>query len=120
MTTTDPNRRALGLLDEMGNLTITWDASSDVQMAGIIQKKLDQGLCFMIVERMDTLLDRPADCTILRISDADIDRLYLQGKVDIYERALACVINAVSFSTNAEEIAQSHAVAVIPFTGGMQ
>lgn len=50
MMAKQPKRRALALLNEMGDLTITWEADKDDEMAVIIQKKLDQGIRFFIIE----------------------------------------------------------------------
>lgn len=115
-------QRSLSLLNEMGDLTITWEADKDDEMAKIIQKKLDQGIRFFIIEpftknqvEIKTLSDVKGRS--ISVPDEDVERMLTEGKVGIVKR-LTGSINTMFGSTDAKEIAKSHAVATKQFVGG--
>jgi hypothetical protein len=116
--------RSMALMNEMGDLTITWDADKDDEMAVIIQKKLDQGIRFFIIEPFNnaqmTQIRTLADIKGRQISvpDEDIEKLFTEGKVGIFKRLAGTVMNTVTTSANAKQIAQSHTVGVSQFRGG--
>ena len=114
--------RSLSLLNEMGDLSITWEADKDDEMAVIIQKKLDQGVRFFIVEpfnksqvEVKTLADIKG--RQINVPDEDVEKLFTEGKVGLIKR-ISGSINTLFGSTDAKEIAANHAVAVPQYRGG--
>lgn len=115
--------RSLSLLNEMGDLTITWEADKDDEMAAIIQKKLDQGVRFFLIEpftknqvEIKTLGDVKG--RTISVPDEDVQRLFTDGKVGIIKRITGTVIDTIRASTSAKEIAQSHSVGTKQYQGG--
>ncbi len=43
-------KRATTILNESGDVTIVWDEGQDDMMEAIIQKKMDQGITFFLIE----------------------------------------------------------------------
>ncbi|MNK57780.1 hypothetical protein D3C87_768440 [compost metagenome] len=115
--------RSLTLLNEMGDLSIVWEEDKDDEMAKIIQKKLDQGIRFFIIEpftkkqvevkKLEDIKGRQ-----ITVPDEDIEKLFTDGKVGLIKRITGSVINTLHPSTSAKEIAKSNAVAVRQFQGG--
>lgn len=116
--------RSLSLLNEMGDLTITWDEDKDDEMAKIIQKKLDQGVRFFIVEPFNKNQLTPVKTLgdikgrSIQVPDEDVEKLFTEGKVGIIRRITGTVIDTIKGSTSAKEIASSHAVATRQYQGG--
>lgn len=116
--------RSLSLLNEMGDLTITWEADKDDEMAAIIQKKLDQGVRFFLIEPFNksqaTEVKTLADIKGRQISvpDEDVEKLFTDGKVGIIKRITGAIIDTIGYSTDAKEIARSHSVGTKQFQGG--
>lgn len=115
--------RSMTLLNEMGDLSITWDEDKDDEMAVIIQKKLDQGIRFFIIEpftKKQVEVKKLEDIKGRQISvpDEDIEKLFTEGKVGIIKRIAGSVINTICGSTDPKEIAKNHTVAVKQFRGG--
>lgn len=115
--------RSLTLLNEMGDLSIVWEEDKDDAMAEIIQKKLDQGIRFFIIEpftkkqiqvtKLEDVKGRQ-----INVPDEDIEKLFTDGKVGLIKRITGTVINTLHASSNPKEIASNHAVAVRQFQGG--
>ncbi len=116
--------RSMALMNEMGDLTITWEADKDDEMATIIQKKLDQGIRFFIIEPFNksqmTQVRKLEDIKGRQITvpDDDIEKLFTEGKVGIFKRVTGTVMNTITTSTSAKEIAASHSVGVTQLRGG--
>lgn len=115
--------RSLTLLNEMGDLSLTWDEEKDDEMAAIIQKKLDQGIRFFIVEpftKNQIEVKKLSDVKgrQINVPDEDIEKLFTDGKIGIIKRITGAIIDTIGPSSNAKEIASSHSVATRQFQGG--
>jgi len=115
--------RSLTLLNEMGDLSLTWEADKDDEMAAIIQKKLDQGVRFFLIEpftkkqievkRLEDIKGRQ-----INVPDEDIEKLFTEGKIGIIKRITGSIMETIGTSSNAKEIASSHSIATRQFRGG--
>jgi len=116
--------RSLTLFNEMGDLTITWEADKDDEMAQLIQKKLDQGVRFFLVEPFNknqlTEIKKLEDIKgrTISVPDDDVEKLFTEGKVGIVKRIAGTVFNTIRPSTSAKEIAQHNAIATPQYRGG--
>lgn len=115
--------RSMTLLNEMGDLTITWEDDKDDEMAIIIQKKLDQGVRFFIVEpftKNQVEVKKLEDIKGRQISvpDEDVEKLFTEGKVGIVKRITGSVMNTLGLATTAQQVASNHTVGVRQLRGG--
>lgn len=121
--------RALTLLNETGDVTITWDAENDESMLAIIQKKMDAGIVFFLIEpRMGGIvapdtskqLKKPKDALkhrALSIKDADFEAMVAEGKADLVKTPDARA-TTVRRATKAQEVVTGESVGVRPMRGG--
>ncbi|MBS7703259.1 hypothetical protein [Chelatococcus asaccharovorans] len=120
--------RALTLLNEQGDTSITWTEDQDDEMEAIIEKKMAEGLTFFIVEPRGFGLLPPrktplSDATdarkhrALMIKDEDLSRFVSSGSGDVVKTP-AEPVRKSRVSRNAKEIAISQSVAVKPMRGG--
>ncbi len=120
--------RSLTFLDETGDITIVWDEESEDQMIPLIQKRLDEGYQFFILQpRAIPILPpkkvraknveeiKKAGCAILK--DADMDQLFKEGTIST-STASTGSLDVVRKGKTAKEIKSSQAVAVKPARGG--
>lgn len=115
--------RTMTLLNEMGDLTITWDEDKDAEMEVIIQKKLDQGIRFFQIEtfskkqiqvqKLDEVRGR-----VLNIPDEDIERLFTDGKIGIIKRIVGSVVDTIGTVTSVKDIVSTDTVGVKQLVGG--
>lgn len=115
--------RSLSLLNEMGDLTITWEADRDDEMAQIIEKKMKQGIRFFIVKpftgehvRIKTLSD--ISSRTISVPDEDVEKLFTEGKIGIIKRITGSIHDTIKVATSAMEVAKSHSIGVKQFSGG--
>ena len=122
-------RRRLTVLNEAGDTTISWTEDRDDEMEAIIQKKMDQGVTFFIVERGrgKTLMQRgprlenstdARKARALVIPDEDLAKFVASGAGTV-ERASDAPIKTSRVSRSAKEVARSADVAAAkPRRGG--
>lgn len=115
--------RSMTLLNEMGDLTITWDSDKDDEMAKIIQKKLDQGIRFFVIQpfnKKHVEVKTLADITgrTITVPDEDVEKLFTDGKVGIIQRVVGTVVDTIHAATSVKEIATNHTVGVKQLSGG--
>lgn len=119
-------RRSLVLLNEMGGVEISWDSSEDEKMRTIIQKKMDEGIKFFMIEISGTKaksvrLKNLDDLTKHRINvkDADIEKLFTEGSVEFSKRDVSNAhIASVGLAKTAQQAASGHSVGVRQYQGG--
>ena len=120
--------RSVTLLNESGDQTILWQEEQDDEMERIIQKKMDQGVTFYIVEPRawgflppkKTTLKNVADALkhrALAIKDSDFAAFVGEGKGDAVPTP-AAPVKTVRRGKTAKEVAQSESVGVKPRRGG--
>lgn len=121
--------RALTILNETGDTTITWTEDNDARMEETIKKKMTEGYQFFIVEpRMGGLvapdtskkLKRFAEAKkhrALSMKDEDFERMVSEGAAAFVKTPAEPVRNTRK-SKDAKEVARSEAVAVKPMRGG--
>lgn len=116
--------RSLTLFNEMGDLTITWEADKDDEMAQLIQKKLDMGIRFFLVEPFNksqlTEIKKLEDIKgrTISVPDADVEKLFTDGKVGLVKRVAGAIFDTIRPSSSAKEIAQHNAIATPQYRGG--
>jgi hypothetical protein len=118
--------RSLTMLNEAGDTTISWTEDRDSEMEAIIQKKMDEGVTFFIVERVDrgeavmTKLNVPGDARRTRallIPDEDLQKFVEAGNAGVAPTPDA-PIKKSRVSRDAKEVAKSDSVGVKPRRGG--
>lgn len=115
--------RSLTLLNEMGDMTLTWEEDKDEYMAEIIQKKLDQGVRFFIIEpftKNQIEVKKLSDIKgrTLSIPDADIEKLLTDGKVGLIKRLVSSAIDTIRPATTVKEVVKNHTIGVKQMVGG--
>ncbi len=114
---------ACTFLNEMGDTTIAWSEDRDDDMEALIQKKMDEGVTFFLIEpRMGTRtpLKRPSDANRhrqLAIPDADFAAFVGEGKGDVVTTP-AKPIKTRGRAKIAKEVAKGESVAVKQRHGG--
>ena len=121
-------KRALTLLNESGDRTLLWCEEDDEEMEHIIQKKMDEGMAFYIIEPRawgllppkKTLLENFDDALkhrALSIKDADFAAFCGEGKGEVVATP-AAPVKTVRRGRSAKEVAKSESVGVQPRRGG--
>lgn len=116
---------SLTMLNECGDTTISWSEDRDAEMEQILQKKMDQGVTFFIIERAGSdpelkRLARPADAMTKRallIPDEDLAKFVSDGGGDVASASREPV-KASRVSRSAKEVAKSKSVGVKQRKGG--
>lgn len=111
----EKNDRSLHLPSEIGNLAIVWKSDADDEMALLIQKKMDKGIRFFVIQPVTTLGVPKGP---ISVSDEDIERLCSDGKINILERLVGYTIYTVASAFDAKQLAQTNGVGVQPFRTG--
>jgi hypothetical protein len=114
--------RALTMLNEAGDTTISWTEDRDDEVEAIIQKRMDEGCAFFIIE--DRGLRRPlrdaADARahrVLAIPDADFAKFVGEGRGEAIPTPPEKV-KTVRKAKTAKEVAGAQSVGVKPMRGG--
>lgn len=122
-------KRALTILNETGDVTITWDAENDERMIEIIEKKLKAGITFFLIEpRMNGLVAPDTSKKLKKVKDAlkhralsmkdeDFEAMVAEGKAELV-RTPAAPVRTVRKAQTAREVASGESVGVRPMGGG--
>ena len=121
-------KRSLTLLNEYGDQVITWSEDRDEEIEAIIQKKMDEGMTFYIIEPRAwgllppkrTPLENFGDALkhrALSIKDADFAAFCGEGKGEVVATP-AAPVKTVRRGKTAKEVAKSESVGVQPRRGG--
>jgi hypothetical protein len=115
--------RSMTLLNEMGDLSITWEEDKDEKMAEIIQKKMDMGVRFFIIQpftKQQIRVQKLSDVVgrTVSIPDEDVEKLFTNGEVGIVKRLVSTVIDTIRPATNAIEVVKNHTIGVKQMSGG--
>lgn len=121
---------SMRLLNELGDVTLVWDETADDQIKEVVQRLMDQGVSFFIVEIQaggllppkKTPLEKMKDLKGTRaiaVSDDDFGKLVAAGvhaiaNADTPQGAVATVGRAKT----AEDVAKKDTMAVAPRRGG--
>jgi hypothetical protein len=123
------NRRALTILNETGDVTITWDEDADERMLPIIEKKMMAGIVFFLIEpRMGGLvapdtsnpLKRTKDALkhrALSMKDEDFEAMVAEGKADLVQTP-GQPAKTVRKASSARDVVRTESVGVRPMRGG--
>lgn len=117
--------RTLILMNQLGDVEISWDSDQDEAMREVIQKKMDEGIRFFMVNVKGTKVSRKRlkdldDLQRYRINvkDEDIQALFEAGKVEFAKRESGDVHVTTHLAASAAEAASGASVAVQQFKGG--
>mgnify|MGYP006421471865 CR=1 FL=1 len=83
--------RNLTFLNQMGDITITWDSSEDEVIKNMIQNKIDQGYVFFVIERKFLFkkknkishINQLANKNSVILEDETLEELFSQNKISI-------------------------------------
>jgi hypothetical protein len=123
MMTSQPRIRSLTMLNEMGDTTITWTEDRDDLMAAAIQKKMDAGCTFFIVDSRfgsRQRLQRAADANkhrILAIPDEDFAKFMGDGTIDVVKTP-EVPARTRRKAVSAKDAAENHTIGVAPRRAG--
>lgn len=122
--------RTTTILNEQGDVTIAWDDDADKKMRDVIQKKMDQGVTFFIIEPRLGGLIPPKKTKITRVNqlktntrsvavrDEDFAQVILAGDAVAVKNDDQSPITTKRVAKSAAEAASSNTVAVRPRRGG--
>lgn len=122
-------KRALTILNETGDVTITWDEGADERMLEIIQKRMNAGFVFFLIEpRMGGLvppdtskrLKKPEQALkhrALSMKDDDFEKLVAAGDAELVKTP-AAPARTVRKAQTAREVATAESVGTRPMRGG--
>lgn len=115
--------RALTMLNESGDSTLTWTPDRDEAMEAIIEKKMAEGVSFFIIEprfggRMPLKTAAEArNYRALAIPDEDFAKFVEIGNAEVVKTP-AAPVKTVRKANSAKEVATSESVGVRPMKGG--
>lgn len=114
--------RSVTLLNERGDTTIAWTSDRDDEVEAIIQKKMDEGCVFFIIEErgLRQPLRDAADARkyrMLVIPDADFAKFVGDGHGEAIPTP-AEKVKTIKKAKTAKEVAQSQSVGVRQMRGG--
>lgn len=122
-------KRALTILNETGDVTITWDAENDERMLPLIEAKMKAGFTFFLIEpRMGGLVAPDTSKPLKKVKDAlkyralsmkdeDFEGLVAEGKADLV-RTPEVPARTTRKARTAREVTTGESVAVQPMRGG--
>jgi hypothetical protein len=122
-------RRALTILNETGDVTITWNEDADERILPIIEKKMAAGITFFLIEpRMGGLVAPDASKPLKKTKDAlkhralsmkdeDFEAMVTEGAAELVQTP-AAPARTVRQTRNAREVATGESVGVRPMRGG--
>lgn len=122
-------KRALTILNETGDVTITWDAENDDRMVEIIERKIKAGITFFLIEpRMGGLVAPDTSKPLKKVKDAlkhralsmkdeDFEALVAEGKAELVQTP-AAPARTVRKARSAREVTGGESVGVRPMRGG--
>ncbi len=124
-------KRALTILNETGDVTITWEPENDDKMMEIIERKMKAGIVFFLIEpRMGGIVapdtskklkkTKPEEALkhrALSMKDEDFEAMVAEGKAELVQTPAARAVTTRKAST-AREVATSESVGVRPMRGG--
>lgn len=93
----DTEVRSMTLLNEMGDIEITWESENDEKVRAIIEKKMREGVRFFILKpvlgdllHMRRKLTKITDLKAnnVKIKDADIETLFSVGDVNLFRSSV--------------------------------
>lgn len=119
--------RSMTLLNEMGDIEVTWDSQNDDAMREVIEKKMKEGVRFFILKpfpggflyrktalkTMDQLKENR-----VKIGDNDVEKLFEAGKVEVVRTQSGATLETVGVAKTAKEAATKRTVGVKPLQGG--
>ena len=119
--------RSMTLLNEMGDVEVTWDSKNDDAMREVIEKKMKEGVRFFILKpfpggflyrktalkTMDQLKENR-----VKIGDNDVEKLFEAGKVEVVRTQSGASLETVGVAKTAKEAASKRTVGVKPLQGG--
>lgn len=118
------------LLNRTGDVAVTWEDPNDVEVLTFIQKKIDEGYVFFIVEdrffklmkrkkRLTDVNDIPSSRTVY-LDDAEAARLEMSDKVTVSKVApgTAAKARSVRKAKSAADVAANRSYAARPVYGG--
>ena len=120
--------RSVSIMGDQGDITIVWTDDEDDKMEAIIQRKMDQGMAFFIVEPRffgllppkRTPLAKAKDARkhrALAIKDSDFAEFIEGGNGDVVKSSDKPV-KTTRKAKDAKDAARNHSVGVRPLQGG--
>lgn len=119
--------RSMTLLNDMGDIEVTWDSQNDDAMRELIEKKMKEGVRFFILKPFPggflfrkTAMKTMADLTEnrVKVGDKDVEKLFEAGKVQVVRSDTGATLETVGVAKTAAEAATKRTVGIKPLQGG--
>ncbi len=119
--------RSLILLNDTGDVEITWDSSNDDVMRELIDKKMKEGVRFFILKpfpggflyrktAMKTMDDLKENK--VKVGDKDVEKLFEAGKVQVIRNTSGATLETQGIAKTAAEASKKRTVGIKPLQGG--
>lgn len=115
--------RAMTMLNSTGDTTLAWSEEADDEMEALIQKRMDAGCVFFIIDSRlgtRTKLKKATDAhkhRHLAVGDEDFAKLFGEGKVEAIKTPNVPA-KIKGKAKTAKEVAKNETVGIQPRAGG--
>lgn len=124
---TDPAERSMTLLNDMGDIEISWDSSEDDAMRQLIAKKMAEGVRFFTLapvlggvlyrkKSMKTMADLNENR--VKVTDRDVAALFEAGKVALTRTNDGGEVKTTGIAKTPDEVVKTRTVGVRSLRGG--
>lgn len=130
-----PVRACMTLLNETGDITITWTDEEDSEVRAMVAKKMEQGYSFWVVERPSWWKEilgakaqqvRVTDISQLKrgersvvLADKDVEALFEQGKVGVVKSMPKHgEVETTRRARTVQDVMTNNTLAIRPIAGG--
>jgi hypothetical protein len=119
--------RSMTLLNEMGDIEITWDSEHDDSMREVIAKKMKEGVTFFILKPLigsyvyrKTQLKTVSDLKEhrVKIADADLASMFSAGKIAMFRSPSGEIDATGGRAKTATDVVKNRTVGVKALQGG--
>lgn len=119
--------RSVTFLNETGDVTLGWTYHNDEVMLKIIQKKMNEGMTFFIIDKKffnliktKTKLTKPYDAFKNRsiiMDDDDFKEHFDNGTLRLYKKTSTEIVT-LGVAKDAQEVVKNHSVGITQRRGG--
>ena len=119
--------RSMILLNDSGDVEVTWDSTNDDVMRDLIDKKMKEGVRFFILKPLPGgfLYRKTAMKTMddlkenkVKVGDKDVEKLFEAGKVQVIRNTSGATLETQGVAKTAAEAASKRTVGIKPLQGG--
>lgn len=119
--------REMIMLDKTGHSEFSWSKETDHVMVGFIQKKMEEGIRFFILEprlifpdkmkKIDSVIDIGANRKVV-VSDSDMQKIIESGHPVATKLGVNPELKSVGIATTPQQVIDNRTIAIKPARGG--